>query len=361
VRGPGRRAGARLVIIYLSRAAHAYTIRHYLESWGRALRDRVAPIAYEALPALGSLPARSTVIFTDLERVPLDQLAVLSALHARLREAGARTLNDPTRTLRRYDLSRALREAGVNEHDVHRLDEGRPIRFPAFLRFENDHDGARSPLLPSRAALDAAVASAVAKGARRADLLVVEFCDVRGPDGLFRKLGVQVVGDRVIPRHLFASDRRWMLKAMDRVDAPRLREERRFTRENPHEEALRAIFRRTGVEFGRVDYAVRRDGGLEVFEVNTNPHLLSAALHAKDAGRVPVHERFAAAYGSALRALDPGGPLEGGARVEVPAGLALPLEAPPPRRSLAERLLSRGRAAPGLLRYYALRGLRRRG
>jgi hypothetical protein len=354
------------VIVYLSTRAHAYTIRVYLESWGRALRGIVRPLAYEDLRGIRELPARAAYVFSDLERIPPPALAALARLRERLLAGGeALVLNDPARTMRRYELLRELRERGVNAHDVHRLDElgARPIRFPVFLRGENDHDGARTPLLRTRDALDEAARGLLEGGARPEDLLVVEFVDTRGPDGLFRKYGAQVTGERIYPRHVFFEDRRWVVKFAGRVLPRLLREERRYVMENPHEERLRELFRVARLEFGRVDYGVRADGGIEVFETNTNPSLLGPSLGAKDASRVRIHARFDDAHRAALRAIDRGGPRGEGPAVEVPPLPEVPerISLPPRRAPLRKLPRAAWRRATNRARYFLYRLLRSRG
>jgi hypothetical protein len=326
------------LILYFVRARHAYTMRGYLASFGRRLARRIAVVPYESLADRRDLPVASA-IFSDLERLEPGELAAVERLSRRLAEAGARCLNHPGATLRRYDLLRALAERGANHFDVYRAAEApHPRRFPVFVREEGGHTGSLTPLLGSPAELDLALAKI---GAARplAGLLVVEFCDTADRDGIFRKYSAAVVGERIVPRHLFFG-RTWMLKEAELLAPDLLAEERRYVEENPHEAALRELCRFARVDFGRVDYAVR-DGALEVFEINTNPTLLGLAppFDPAAAARVAIHERFAERLSAALEAID--SPRRG--RVPLPPLPELPAE---PRGPWIRRL----RAAAGAAR-----------
>ena len=83
-------------------------------------------------------------------------------------------------------------------------------------------------------------------------VLVTEFSDIRSPDGLYRKYGVYIVGDRIIPRHLYFSNH-WNVKDVRTGIPPEIDEASLFAEEleylhgNPHEAELRPIFKRAGI------------------------------------------------------------------------------------------------------------------
>ena len=292
------------MIVYLVTAEHAYTMGSFLDSWGRAWRDRIRVVSYAdalAMPTSGlrtrllgarRLPERATWIFSDVERLTPAVAPAASALWARLAAAGARLLNHPTRSMRRYELLRTLRATGRNRFGVYRADEiRRPEHFPVFLRDEHEHTGSRTPLLADQRALDAALTDLLVAGASREDTLVVEFCNTADATGLHRKYSAFVVEGTVLPRHLFFS-RDWQVKTAVVYEAACLEEERRYLDANPHAATLRALFAEARIAWGRIDYAVL-DDALQVWEINTNPMILTAA-HGEDAARRPVHEAFAA-------------------------------------------------------------------
>lgn len=225
-----------------------------------------------------------TVIFSDLERFYSTQFREVTELYNRLAASGrVRLLNGPARTLTRYGLLRRLHEDGVNSFDVYRADEQRcPKRFPVFLHGERDHFGPLSGLLKDQAALERVLKRVANAGMALSNVLVTEFSDVISPDGLYRKYGAYIVGDRIIPRHLYFSSH-WNVKDFRTGIPPEIREENLFAEEleylhgNPHEERLRPIFERAGIAYGRMDYSLRKDGSIEVWEINTNPvHMVAA-------------------------------------------------------------------------------------
>jgi len=291
-------------IVYLVTAEHAYTMGKFLDSWGRAWRDRIRVVSYaEALatprsglrarlPGARRLPERATWIFSDVERMTPAAATSAAALWERLAAAGARLLNHPTRSMRRYELLRTLHARGRNRFGVYRADEvRRPERYPVFLRDAHEHTGSRTPLLADEAALDAALADLLSSGASRADTLVVEFCDTADAAGCYRKYSAFVVDGRVLPRHLFFAHE-WQVKTATSYAPGHLEEERRYLAANPHEATLREIFALARIDWGRIDYALLGDA-VQVWEINSNPMILTAA-HAEDGARRPVHEAFAA-------------------------------------------------------------------
>jgi hypothetical protein len=226
-----------------------------------------------------------TVIFSDLERFWNAQFRLVTQLYHRLAAAPrpVHLINSPMRTLARYGLLRRLREQGLNSFDVYRADEQRkPARFPVFLRNERDHRGPLTDLLRGQAALDRMLNHLTEAGGPLSLLLVTEFSNVRSPDGLYRKYGAYIVGDRIIPRHLYFSNH-WNVKDFRTRIPPRFQESNLFAEEldylhgNPHEAALRQIFKLAGIQYGRIDYSLRADGGIETWEINTNPvHMVAA-------------------------------------------------------------------------------------
>ena len=61
-----------MIFVLLTRP-HAYTVQHYLETWGRDARGMVTTLFYEDL-AFGGRLRPGTYIFSDLERLSDAQL-----------------------------------------------------------------------------------------------------------------------------------------------------------------------------------------------------------------------------------------------------------------------------------------------
>ncbi|MEO6436166.1 MAG: hypothetical protein ABIP55_10445 [Tepidisphaeraceae bacterium] len=284
--------------------AHAYTLGQYHDTWGRDARGLIKPLYYEDL-AFGAALTPGTYIFADLERLDDAQLELARAAWQLMltRPDDFRLLNDPSKVLRRYELLKALHAAGINRFAAHRLDNGAlsSIRFPAFLRHENEHDGALSALVQSHEDLDRAAAELTRGGAQRSDLLAVEYCETADAAGIYRKYSAFRVGDRFIARHLLHS-RKWVLKKADLVDEVYLQEEREFLAANPHAAQLRTIFDAAHIEYGRIDYSLL-DGVVQVWEINTNP-MIVVAPHRIAPARLATQARFATDLHAALAAID---------------------------------------------------------
>lgn len=268
----------------------SFSIRNYVADQGHALADRMRVVLYRELAGALRVP-RGTWVFTELDQLdpPRRQLADLTA--SRLAESGdgVRVMNDPSRVRLRLDLLRAAHAAGANEHrawaaaditfDVNgarrhadsRRVRADSLRYPVFVRFANEHSGNQTPLLDTPGALATALASLVAGGAHRQDLLVVEFCDTRDDKGLYRKYSAYNVGGRILPRTIECS-REWMVKWSGRVlDRARADDQIRYVETNPHGTWLTEMFRLANIDYGRIDYGVQRDGTPRLWEINTNP------------------------------------------------------------------------------------------
>ncbi len=297
------------MIHYLTAARHAGAMTAYLADLGKPLANRISILTYEQL--FSKLPVtlpRATYILTSIG-VPLGSFNPPSParlLVARLRNELVRhhgpgsVLNDPMASLRRFPLLCMLHERGINRFAAHRAGElPETARFPLFLRLEAGAQWASIPLLHNRREYQSALAGI----AHHNGLLAVEFCDTRDDKGIYRKYGAFVVGNRIVPRHLFFS-RDWMVKKADLTDSELLAEEMTYLETNPHADVLLNICRLAHIGYGRIDYAVHA-GRLQIWEINTTPSLVGAP-GPDDLLRRPAHQCFAAAFSSALDAMDTG-------------------------------------------------------
>ena len=332
--------GSQLPITVFLQRGFSFTIDSHLEHWGKALRGRITVRDYQR--ALGpvypvkikfarkfrrrirkrvsearvgwirSFPRAVNgriYIFSDIERLSVPDRDRAGALHATLSgdPATRLVLNDPRRSLCRYELLRTLHDLGENDFNVYRVTERQmPERFPVFLRGEYDHDGAATELIESPEALTRELATMTERGILREGKLIVEFVDTRSDDGLFRKYGAFRIGDRIVPRHVLLS-KDWMIKSSTMnglTPEVLMAEQMAYFEDNPHEGALRRIFELANIEYGRIDYGLT-GGRIQVFEINTNPMVVSRR-NRTDA-RAAAHEHFAVSYRKALDALGHGG------------------------------------------------------
>jgi hypothetical protein len=289
------------MIHYLVTRAHAYTMRMYLETWQRDLAGRVSFEYYEDLPYRQHI-AGGTYIFSDLERLNVAQLAAAQSYAEQLRQGGGKIFNEPRNVLRRYELLKLMHEKGVNGFNVYRLNEPRTaMRFPVFVREENEHTGSLTGLLQNDAELEKAIAELTVAGKDARHLLIVEYCHTADSGGIFRKYAAMKIGDRLIPRHVLFSGE-WVDKYPDVIDMGKIGEELAFLKLNPHENELREAFALARIDYGRVDYSVL-DGKLTIWEINTNP-VIMAAPGKCDPDRLPGQARSAKGIAEAFDRID---------------------------------------------------------
>ncbi|MGE0713910.1 MAG: hypothetical protein AB7P02_00600 [Alphaproteobacteria bacterium] len=293
------------MINVLTTRRHAYTILDFLAGPGSGLAGGMQQVSYdEAFQTMPATRSGDVWIFADYDRLGSDDTLQAAQLRRRLIEGGARVLNHPSRSLRRYELLRTLREEGENLFDVYRVvDLREPARYPVFLRRLDAHAGPASKLLPDRPALRRAIEAARDSGWPMDALAIVEFCDTRGASGLYRKFGVMRIGDHIFPLQALA-DRQWMVKhAQDCIwDEATIAFERDYFRKFPHRDMAMRVFERASIQYGRLDFAVK-EGRMQVWEINTNPTLYGnaakLAVRAECAGQAmaDVARAFAALEG----------------------------------------------------------------
>ncbi len=297
------------MIYYLTTARHASAMDGFLATLGKPLAGKIKTVSYEQLFAKQpvALP-RGTHILTSIGR-PLGSYNPPSSsrqIVAKLRQALVdrygpdSVLNDPLTSLRRFPLLRTLHERGINRFAAHLAGElPDTARFPLFLRQEGSAQWDRIPLLHDRREYETALTG----NAPQDGLLAVEFCDTADQHGIYRKYGAFVVGNRIVPRHLFFSHH-WMVKSADLTGKEQLAEELAYLESNPHADALHYICWLANIGYGRIDYAIHA-GRPQIWEINTTPSIIGLP-GPDDAVRGPAHERFLAAFSSALDAADIG-------------------------------------------------------
>lgn len=296
------------MVYYLVARRHEYTMHNFLATWGKALAGRIRVLYYEDLFSgqAQRLPA-ATYIFTSLGRdmgsrnPPSPVRKLSSELHRNLVQicGPGRVLNDPANFMSRFELLRALEERGVNRFAAYRVaSAAAPRRFPVFLRHEHGTLWQTPPLLRNKDEYDAAVRSA---GAGEG-LIAVEYHDTAGTPGVYRKYGCFIVGERIVPRHLFFSGN-WLVKQADLHEPAMVEEELAYIASNPHAQALREVCRMANISYGRIDYALL-DGQPQIWEINITPALVSDPATEAPA-RGPVHVKFVELFSEALDAIDP--------------------------------------------------------
>ncbi len=143
--------------------------------------------------------------------------------------------------------------------------------FPLLLRRPGFHTGQYFIQVTNRDALAPAVASLAAE-----ELLVIQYFDARGPDGMARKYRVMFIDGIAYPLHL-AISADWKVHYFSAAmagNASHREEERRFLEDMPGVlgaramDALSRISTALGLDYGGIDFAVAPDGSVLLFEAN---------------------------------------------------------------------------------------------
>lgn len=262
------------MIVYLVTEQHQYTIQSFLHEWQPELAKRFRILAYEALPQTASL-SPGTYIFSDTELLGPAGTEMAVQVWDTLSRSGqaVRLVNHPRRVMRRYELLRTLSASGQNQFEArHPSDSLGGLKFPVFLRNGRDHFGPSTLLLHTNRELRQALWIQRLRRADMKNMLVVEFCDIADETGLCRKYSSYIVGDLVIPRHVFFSSK-WVQKYPDLLTVVQAGEQMTYLQTNPHQQQLLEIFRTARIDYGRIDYSMLNDQ-VQVWEINTNPTII---------------------------------------------------------------------------------------
>jgi hypothetical protein len=243
---------------------------------GQGLGFDVLPVRYSELLDRNEWP-RGLYLFTDMERATPWQCSVAALVWQELASHpdAFRLYNHPVHHLRRYELLKALHEAGTNDFRAYRLDElGSGVRYPVFVRYTDQHIGPTTGLLQNERELHEALAHLLVQGHEPERLIVVEFEDTSDAFGRFRKYGAFRLGEHVYTGHMMASHD-WAVKREfnDRrlVD----QEDLAFVRSDDYTDQVMRAFQIAGITWGRIDFGVK-DGRIQVWEINDNPKLGSS-------------------------------------------------------------------------------------
>jgi hypothetical protein len=263
----------RSAIYYLCKQAHSYTMGAFLRSYPNTVADDVRIVPYERLAATG-LFRPGAFIFTDFERLSAAELSMAQRFWDAIGEQNPALprLNRPRSVLPRFELLRALYEAGLNSVNVHRVPDRHQIeRYPVFIRWGDNNQGMPlTRLIPHANVLEGALAQIPPEIRSNPDLMIVEFGNSPGRDGRYRRYSAYRVGDCIYGQHCRIT-KDWFAKftAQDWGEAERA-ESASYMAENPHAGGLAAYFDVGGVRYGRADYYLA-NGRIEVFELATNP------------------------------------------------------------------------------------------
>jgi hypothetical protein len=271
------------MVIFLTLPEGTGHIDAFYSRYGARARRRVAEITYHELLRRGRAPG-AAYVFTDRERMNLPQRRIAANIWDQLLAGGAafRTYNHPLKQLGRFELLRKLYDMGVNRYNVYRLAElPTKVRFPVFIRAENDHNGPRTALVHTRAELDQETDRLLLHGLEPENLLVIEFEDTSDESGFFHKRGVLLAGDETVANHIYTS-KSWIGKSETANETLAQREASdEFFRNNPDAELVMPFFELAGIQYGRIDYCIS-GGAIQVWEINDNPSYGGGSRAYKD-------------------------------------------------------------------------------
>ncbi|MFI5426710.1 hypothetical protein [Aeromicrobium sp. UC242_57] len=131
------------MIYFHATRGYTFTMNSFVHSWDKTLAQKVISVPYGDLDLRAPIPA-GLHIFSDFERLRRPEAAYVRAFHERLLEhpESYSVLNSPTRWTGRLGLNQALSDAGINDYRAFRIGDVPPdLRFPAFVRWENEHSG----------------------------------------------------------------------------------------------------------------------------------------------------------------------------------------------------------------------------
>ena len=231
------------------------------------------------------------------------RLGNILALWKTLSAKGYLLFNHPVKSTRRFELLKLLYSLKINRFNVYRLNEDlSEIRYPVFLRKSDDHTGSQSDLINDSASLTSEVNKIKDFSTDIENWVITEFRDVRDQNGIFRKYGAFYINKTIIPRHLFFS-RHWVQKeATEITEIDTAKEESEYLTNNPHEHALKDIFSIAGIDYGRIDYGIN-NGEIQVWEINTNPIIVTPSHVSKKAPRYEQHWYFHQRFSDSLNSL----------------------------------------------------------
>jgi hypothetical protein len=207
------------MIYFITKATKTYTLLTFLNTWGGRLRPLVKFLPVEKM-ARATTFQPGTYILTDYDILSDSQVKIIQNIYDELEKhpADFRLLNRPGVSLCRLDLLEKLYAAGINPFrclPANKLPEN--LNFPVFVRKGRDHYGKITGLISNRAALEKTIAETQKEGLPEEEILVTEFADTSDPNGVFRKYSAFLVGDTIVPMHIFFS-KKWMIKCADLVD-----------------------------------------------------------------------------------------------------------------------------------------------
>lgn len=154
--------------------------------------------------------------------------------------------------------------------EFHKVVSAQSLRYPVICRLAGTHGGKTQKLIPSAGAWQEIHEIPW----HNSKIYLTEFVDYLDEDGFYRKQRVAVVGGEVIPRHGCANYQ-WSVSAEDSPPET-IEEEVQWNKTFhekvwPHlEERVRKISEATKLDYFGIDYSLRPDGRILLFEITAS-------------------------------------------------------------------------------------------
>ena len=292
------------MLYFLVPEGDAWAPSDYIRRAG--IEDRASVITFEEILDLDALPFGGFV-YAGINRLGPAMAAFLAAVADHVEEAtGLAPLNHPTKSLRRYELIRALYDRGMIPYTAYGAwEDFDEVRFPAFVR-PREEDSYEPQLRESLRGLQKDIGHHLLDGRGPEEIVVIEYADT-AVDGDFTKYSAYGIGRQIVATSLDRG-RFWaMRRSYCDIDFEMLADEERYVLESPHEEALREVFDLAHIGFGRIDYSML-DGQLVCWEINTLPLLrrppgVQPLPPELEKARDGKRRQFAKRYGEAFEAV----------------------------------------------------------
>ncbi|MFZ0500336.1 MAG: tetratricopeptide repeat protein [Steroidobacteraceae bacterium] len=303
-RGTG--AGIPLLLLVSARVGNIATAH-----WLSDRRYSITAIYADYYPLDARLPPHALIVNAvsdaDLCGPALERARILIAA------SDVPVLNAPARVQLTRRLDNARRLAGIDGVIAPAIRAMTPqavlsandLRFPLLLRRPGFHNGEYFALVKHRDGLSETVAALCGD-----ELLVIEYLDARGADGMARKYRVMFIDGVAYPLHLAISADwkvHYVTSAM-RHSAALREEERRFLECMPAVlgpramAALAQICATLGLDYAGIDFALAPDGSVMLFEANATMIVFSPDPDPIwDYRRAAIDAVMAAAAGMVLR------------------------------------------------------------
>jgi hypothetical protein len=269
-RGTG--TGIPLLLLVSARVGNIATAR-----WLSDRHYSVTAIYADYFPADAKLPPHALIV-NAISDADLCGRALENALDL-VASSDMPVINAPARVLLTRRLDNARRLAGIDGVIAPAVRAMTPravlaaddLQFPLLLRRPGFHNGEHFALVKQRDALAETVDSLGGD-----ELLVIEYLDARGADGMARKYRVMFIDGVPYPLHL-AISADWKVHYVTsgmRQSAVFREEERRFLEDMPAVLGQRAMTALTGIcttlglDYAGIDFALAPDGSVMLFEAN---------------------------------------------------------------------------------------------